>query len=141
MESSKEAINNGPQINLYLCNRPVYFKQVEGDYISGYKIERDTPVGPENSQHVLKYKLKDQSEVDAEYKDVYLNAIPATDFKVEGITVKGKEDGFSKVMVKCEESDPERAMEMVGYRSGKRSAVIKGPNDKLYRLKGCGNLT
>jgi hypothetical protein len=81
MES--QAINNRPQkINLYLCNRPVYFKQVEGDYISSYKIERDSPVGPENSQNVLKYKLKDQSEVDAEYKDIYLNAIPATDFKV-----------------------------------------------------------
>ena len=80
MESSNLALNSGP--NIYLCNRPVYFKQVEGEYISGYQIERDTPVGPENSQHVLKYKLKDQSEVDPEYSGVYLNAIPATDFKV-----------------------------------------------------------
>jgi hypothetical protein len=55
---------------------------VEGDNIASYQIERDTPVGPENSQNVLKYKLKDQSEVDPEYKDIYLNAIPATDFRV-----------------------------------------------------------
>jgi len=45
-------------------------------------------------------------------------------------------------MVKCEESDPERVKGIVGYRSGKRSAVIYGPDgQKLYRLKGCGNLT
>jgi hypothetical protein len=43
-------------------------------------------------------------------------------------------------MVKCEESDPERVKEVVGYRSGKRSAVVE-VGEKLYRLKGCGNLT
>jgi hypothetical protein len=42
-------------------------------------------------------------------------------------------------MVKCEETDPERAHEMIGYRSGKRSAVVRHEG-KLYRLKGCGNL-
>tara|TARA_R110002050_G_scaffold110739_10_gene223223 strand:- start:2065 stop:2460 length:396 start_codon:yes stop_codon:yes gene_type:complete len=27
----------------------------------------------------------------------------------------------------------------IGWRSGKRSAIIAGSNAKLYRLKGCGN--
>jgi hypothetical protein len=52
----------------------------------------------------------------------------------------GGDGALAKVMVKCEESDPERVKEVVGYRSGKRSAVIE-VGEKLYRLKGCGNLT
>ena len=66
--------------------------------------------------------------------------MPATDLKVSDITLGGKDgEVFGRVMVKCDENDPERALDIVGYRSGKRSAVVK-VNDKLYRLKGCGNL-
>ena len=52
MESRSEALKNGP-VDLYLCNRPVYFKQVEGDYISGFKIERNMPINKENADQVL----------------------------------------------------------------------------------------
>jgi hypothetical protein len=87
---SKSAINIGSSseqevgTDLYLCNRPVYFKPVEGLYISNdsLEIKRDVPVGPENSQNVLSYKLKDQSHIDPAYALIYLNAIPATDMLV-----------------------------------------------------------
>ena len=47
------------------------------------------PVGPENSQNVLSYKLKDQSHIDPAYALIYLNAIPATDMLV---TIERKEE-------------------------------------------------
>jgi hypothetical protein len=44
-------------------------------------------------------------------------------------------------LVKCEASDPERIPGLVGFKSGKRSALIKVDGTEYYRIKGCGNLT
>ncbi len=71
---------------------------------------------------------------------MYLNAIPATDFKVRRVAYAERDEKFGRVLVKCDEKDPERVQEIVGYRSGKRSAVIR-QGEKLYRIKGCGNLS
>lgn len=48
---------------------------------------------------------------------------------------------LSKPLVKCEASDPDRVPGLVGFRSGKRSALIKVDGSGYYRVKGCGNLT
>lgn len=50
---------------------------------------------------------------------------------------EGAEEGG--VYVKCEKDDEEVVVNMVGYRSGKRSAIVE-KDGKLLRLKGCGNL-
>ncbi len=50
--------------NIYVCNKKVFFKPVKGEYISEYKVDRDAPVTPENTQMALRYKMKDWSELD-----------------------------------------------------------------------------
>ena len=56
---------------------------------------------------------RDYSYVDAEYKDLFLNAIPSTDFKVTMAEGGSKPHSLGKTtlseaLVKCEEKDPER---------------------------------
>ena len=48
---------------------------------------------------------------------------------------------LSKPLVKCDATDPDRVPGLVGFRSGKRSALIKVDGSGYYRVKGCGNLT
>lgn len=48
---------------------------------------------------------------------------------------------MTQSLVKCEKDDIER-LEIVGYQSGKRSALLPRVDEPGYiRLKGCGNLT
>jgi hypothetical protein len=67
--------------------------------------------------------------------------MPSTDMLYEIKENIAHIDILSKPLVKCEASDPERIPGIVGFRSGKRSALIKVDGSGYYRIKGCGNLT
>jgi hypothetical protein len=67
--------------------------------------------------------------------------MPSTDMLYEIKANIAHIDILSKPLVKCEASDPERVPGIVGFRSGKRSALIKVDGSEYYRIKGCGNLT
>ena len=73
--------------------------------------------------------------MDPGYAGVYLNAMPTTDMKYEFKENSEEVEELKIALVKCEESDPERLPGVVGYRSGKRSAILligdgttKGPS-------------
>ena len=42
---------------LFLCTTPVYFKAVEGDYLTAIEVREDVPVTEEKAERVLRYKL------------------------------------------------------------------------------------
>jgi hypothetical protein len=67
--------------------------------------------------------------------------MPSTDMLYEIKENIAHIETLSKPLVKCEASDPERVPGLVGFRSGKRSALIKVDGNEYYRVKGCGNLT
>jgi hypothetical protein len=88
--------------------------------------------------------------LDPYYKDLYLNAIPALDLKyiIDPNEAKILPEDFSHPLVKCDNTDPEVETSIMGFRSGKRSALVpikqedRGESSLPYmRLKGCGNLT
>ena len=43
--------------DLFLCTTPVYFKAVEGDYLTAVEVREDVPVTEEKAERVLRYKL------------------------------------------------------------------------------------
>jgi hypothetical protein len=43
--------------DLFLCTTPVYFKAVEGDYLTAVEVREDMPVTQEKAERVLRYKL------------------------------------------------------------------------------------
>ena len=43
--------------DLFLCTTPVYFKAVEGDYLTAIEVREDVPVTKEKAKRVLRYKL------------------------------------------------------------------------------------
>jgi hypothetical protein len=119
---------------------------VAGQFLNKFNLEPDTQVTEEKAQSVLRYKLRDWSDLDPAYEGVYLNAIPSTDLIVIDVRYDGISDPiFEQVLVKCEDQDPEVRRDFICYRSGKRSAIInvvqQDGKEEFYRLKGCGNLT
>eukprot|EP00347_Sterkiella_histriomuscorum_P017444 403349347 len=117
------------------------------------------PITEEEVQNVLNYikvkiiksnckKQNDLSSINQDYKGVYLNSIPSTDFiLIEQPNISKKIELFESPLAKCEKSDSENIL--TGYQSGKRSAIIvfnendslKCQNPMFFRLKGCGNST
>ena len=67
--------------------------------------------------------------------------MPSTDMIFEIKENTAHIEILSKPLVKCEACDPERIPGLVGFKSGKRSALIKVDGSEYYRVKGCGNLT
>ena len=43
--------------DLFLCTTPVYFKAVQGDYLTAIEVREDVPVTEEKAERVLRYKL------------------------------------------------------------------------------------
>jgi hypothetical protein len=43
--------------DLFLCTTPVYFKAVQGDYLTAVEVREDVPVTEEKAERVLRYKL------------------------------------------------------------------------------------
>jgi hypothetical protein len=43
--------------DMFLCTTPVYFKAVEGDYLTAVEVREDVPVTQEKAERVLRYKL------------------------------------------------------------------------------------
>lgn len=64
--------------------------------------------------------------------------MPSTDFSYSFSDNKPTLFEFlNQPLVKCEENEDEGVV--IGYKSGKRSAIIETDKDCYVRLKGCGN--
>ena len=42
--------------DLFLCTTPVYFKAVQGDYLTSIEVREDVSVTQEKAERVLRYK-------------------------------------------------------------------------------------
>ena len=80
---------------------------------------------------------------------IYLPCVPNLDHTVEFKTAAESETAerhvehsyLRKVLIKCKEAAADNTGDIVGFASGKRSAILFDPESRqLIRLKGCGNL-